>query len=256
MKETNKAAEDNKEVEENVENTETTETTEIAVKEETAIATRGGAYITKLLYKIKEEFVAINEGIELDFVYMGDRLKIDAKGNFVEADDETAKFGDNIDVVVGAGQKLFSLWGAKESPEEGKLIVAEDTMEKATEVLDAYLESNPEAADRYGADDIKLRFVTYFVPVEAIASGEEFPQIYLMTFPMTTTIGFGKYAMKLFKGKYKANGIPSNTAVNRVVTRLTTVEKKGSGNDSYIGIEFEGVGMFNPEEYGIKEDQA
>lgn len=235
------------------------ETTDVAVKQETGLVKAGGAYITELLYKIKEEFISVNEGIDLDFVYMGDRLVTDKKGNFVEADDDTVKYGDSIDVVIGAGEKLFSLWGKQDSPEDGTLIVAESTLEKAEEVFGAWIEENPEAADRYEASDIQLRFVVYFVPVASLAvEDDELPQIYLMTFPTTATIGFGKYSMKIFKGKYKANGIKTGTAVNRVVTRISTVDKKSKSNAaiSYIGLEYEAIGMFNPEEYGIKEDQA
>lgn len=229
--------------------------TAVAVKEENAIAKVQGAYITQLLHKIKTEFIEVNAGIDLDFVYMGDRLVTDKKGNFVEADDETVKFGDSIDVVVGAGEKLFSLWGAQDSPENGKLIVAEPTIEKAQEVFNAWIEENPEAADRYEIDDIDLRFVVYFVPVASLKEGE-FPQIYLMTFPKTATIAFGKYGMKLFSGKYKANGIPTGSAVNRVVTRITTKDQKSRSDASvsYIALEFEGIGMFDPKEYGLSEE--
>lgn len=232
---------------------EATPKNEVAVKQQNALVERQGAYITQLLYKIKEEFVEINAGIDLDFVYMGDRLKVDKKGNFVEADDDTVKLGDVIDVIIGAGEKLYSLWGQKDSPEDGKLIVAEASEEKAQEMLTAYVAENPEAGERYTFDDIKLRFITYFVPVSSIAS--DFPQIYLMTFPMTTTIQFGKYGMKIFKGKYATNGVPARTAMNQVITRFTTVEKQGQGNDSYIGIDFEAIGMFNPEEYELTNEE-
>lgn len=233
--------------------------TDVAVKGENAVAVAAEpkpAYITALLAKIKSEFVKVNAGIDLDYVYMGDRLVTDKKGNFVEADDDTVKYGDSIDVVVGAGQKLFSLWGKQDSPENGTLIVAEPTQEDAEAVFAEWVEANPEAADRYTIDDIQLRFVVYFIPVSTLAESEGLPTIYLMTFPKTATIAFGQYGMKVFKGKYKANGIPAYTGVNNVITRISTIDKKSKSDASisYIALEYEAVGPFVPADYGLSED--
>lgn len=226
----------------------------IVAQETKAVAVvGGGAYITGLLQSVKDDFVAANDGLDMDFVYMGTWLTIDKKGNFVEKDDETVKYGDNIDVVIGQGEKRWSLWGLEKSPEEGQLIVACKEKEDAQAQLEAWLDENPEARSRYSINDLQLRYMAYVVPVSTLGP-DDFPKIYLMSFAPTVTITWGKYAMKVYQGGYKAIGIPARTGINRIVTRLTTVEKEGKGNNSYLAIEFEAVGLFKPEEYGITEE--
>jgi len=213
----------------------------------------GGAYITGLLQSIKDDFIAANDGLDMDFVYMGSWLVINKKGNFIEKDDETVGYGDSIDVVIGQGEKRWSLWGLEKSPEEGQLIVACKEKEDAEEQLAAWLEENPEAQSRYSINDLQLRYMAYVVPVSTLGP-VDFPKIYLMSFAPTVTITWGKYAMNVYQGKYKNAGIPARTGVNKIVTRLTTVEKEGKGNNSYLAIEFEAVGLFNPADYGIVEE--
>ena len=211
----------------------------------------GTAYITQLLTAIKEDFVAANEGLDMDFVFMGTWLTIDKKGNFVEKDDETVQYGDTIDVVVGQGEKRWSAWGLKDSPEDGQLIVACKEKADADEQLTAWLEANPDAAVRYNLDSLGLRYMAFVVPVSTL-SAEDFPKVYLMSFSPTGTIDYGKYAMGVFQGKYKLQGIKARTGINKVVTRLVTIEKTSKKND-WIGIDFKAVGMFNPADYGLTE---
>lgn len=52
--------------------------------------------------------------------------------------------------------------------------------------------------------------------------------------------------MAIFKGKFKGIDIPARTGVAKIVTRLTTSEKQGAGSTSYIGIDFDAVGLLSP----------
>jgi hypothetical protein len=234
---------------------ETMEKQEVAVKQETGVAKQpaGSNYISAILEETKRSFVEMNQGLDLDFVRMGDWLTIDSKGNFVEKDDDTVKYGDSIDVVVGYGEQRYSLWGHEGSPEEGVLIVAEPKREDALAALGEYLANNPEAAERYSEDDVKLRYMAYVVPV-ATLTPDDFPKIYLMSFSQTDSFGWGRFAMNCFQGKYKAVGVPARTAANKVVTRLTTAERKQESR-KWIGIDFTAVGLFKPEDYGINPEQ-
>lgn len=232
-------------------------TTDVVASQNRAVAVKQPNYITAMLESMKEEFLAANDGLDLDFVYMGEWLVIDKKGNFVEkeAKDDPKKgtnYGDNIDVVIGYGEKRWSLWGLEKSPEDGLLIVAEREKEQAEAALTRWLEENPQAQERYSLDSLELRYMAYVVPVQTI-NPDDMPKIYLMSFAPTATIQFGKWAYSIYQGKYKNVGIPSKTGVNKIVTRLSTSEKTGRGNTSWIGIDFEAVGMFNPVDYGISD---
>jgi hypothetical protein len=197
-----------------------------------------------------------NEGLDLDFVYMGSWLVFDKKGNFYEKDHDDVKYGDKIDVVIGQGEKRWSLWGLEKSPEDGMLIVSCREREDAVASLEAWLEANPEAAARYSADDLELRYMAYVVPVSCLGDQEQLPKIYIMSFAPTTTISYGKYAQAVYSGSYsKTAQIPARTGINRVVTRLTTDEKKSTkGNNSWMAIDFEAIGLFNPADYGIQPE--
>lgn len=231
-------------------------TNEVAVKQESAVATTaaGSNYITAILEETKQGFVEANAGLDLDYVRMGDWLKLNKKGNYVEKDDEEVSYGDSIDVVVGYGEQRYMLWGKDGSAEKGQLIVAEPTEAEAKEVLGQWLVENPEAAERYNVEDISLRYLAYVVPVSTLG-GDDFPKIYLLSFAPGDTIGWGRFAMNVFKGKYKALGIPAKTGANKVVVRITSEERENSDKESYLGHKFEAVGLFNPADYGIKVDQ-
>jgi len=237
------------------ENQNVQEKNEVAETKTQAPATigTGSNYISMILEETKRGFVEANAGLDLDFVRMGDWLVIDSKGNFVEKDDDTIKYGDSLDVVVGFGEQRYSLWGHEGSPEEGELIVAKPKREDALADLGEWLAENPEAAERYDENDVKLRYMAYVVPV-ATLTPDDFPKIYLMSFSQTDSFGWGRYAMNCFQGKYKALGVPSRTAANKVVTRLTTAERKQE-NRKWIGIDFTPVGLFKPEDYGINPEE-
>lgn len=226
--------------------------TSIATTQTTAVQaakTGGAAYITEILNGVMTEFIAANDGLDMDFVYMGSWLVMDKKGNFVEKDDDTVKYGDHIDVVIGQGEKRWSLWGAQNSPEDGQLIVACKEREDAEAMLTAWLQENPEAASRYSINDLELRYMAFIVPVDSI-DPDGMPLIYLMSFSPTATIAFGKYAMKVFKGGYKTAGIKARTGVTSIVTRISTSEKKGKDPSiSWLGVGFEAMGIFKPEDY-------
>lgn len=210
------------------------------------------AYITQLLNDLMADFMMANEGLDLDFVYMGTWLIFNKKGVFHEKDNPDVAYGDHIDVVIGQGEKRWSLWGLQDSPEDGQLIVSCKEKVDAEAALAVWLEANPDAATRYSMDDLELRYMGYVVPVSSLGKGDEMPKIYIMSFAPTNTIAFGKYAQGLYMGNYKNMGVPQRTGANKVVTRITTVDKKGK-NTSWIGLEFQPVGMFNPADYGIQE---
>lgn len=222
-----------------------------------AVVQAGSNYITQILEETKNGFIEANGGLDLDFVRMGDWLTINKKGNFQEKDDETVSYGDSIDIVVGAGEQRWSLWGAEGSPEDGQLIVAEKTKEDAEAALSGWLNENPQAADRYAVDAISLRYMAYVVPVDSLVP-DDFPKIYLMSFSPSDTIAWGRFAFDVFKGKFKPLNIPGRTAVNKIVLRLVTEEKKSKTNasQSWIGLKFQPVGLFKPEDYGINQGQA
>ncbi|PNK37233.1 hypothetical protein CBR55_17760 [Bacillus thuringiensis] len=238
--------------------TQETNQNEVVVQNNAVTKTNTGSnYITTILEETKQGFVEANNGLDMDFVRMGDWLTINKKGNFVEKDDENVIFGESIDVVIGYGEQRWSVWGLEDSPEAGQLIVAERTKEEAEAVFNQWLAENPQAAERYELDDIKLRYMASIVPVSTL-SPDDFPNIYLMSFSPTDTLIFGKYAMNLYKGKYKALGITSKLGVNKVVTRLVTVDRKSRTNasQSWVGIDFQPVGVFKPEDYGINVEDT
>jgi hypothetical protein len=212
-------------------------------------------YITKMMDSIKEDFLAVNDGMDFDFVNIGTWLYIDKKGNFVEKDaNDTVieNYGDQLDIVVGYGEKRWTLWGDSESPEKGVLITAKRDRAEAEEELMAFLQEHPDAQTRYDVKSLDLRYIAYVVPVVTLVPND-FPKIYLLGMPKTTTIQWGKYAQGIYLGKGVKAMVPSRTGVNRVVTRMTTSEKS-SGNDSWIGVDFEAVGLFDPRDYGIQWD--
>lgn len=222
------------------------------VNQNSVAAVASTNYITAMLDSIKTDFLAVNEGMDFDFVNIGTWLNISKKGNFVEKDSNDTvieDYSDCIDVVVGYGEKRWTLWGKKESPEEGQLIVAKRDREEAEQDLQSFLEENPEAQTRYDLKSLELRYIAYIVPVVTLRP-EGFPKIYLMSFPTTTTIQWGKYAQGIYLGKGVKAMVPPRTGVNRVVTRMTTVEK-GEGDKSWVGVDFEAVGLFDPRDYGI-----
>lgn len=239
-----------------VEEEETTEEGNLKRIDRNEVAAPPQSYISAILEETKQGFLEANAGMDFDFVHMGEWLSRNSKGDFVEKEDETVNYGDTIDVVVGHGEQRWSLWGFDDTPEEGQLIVAEKDQQKGMEAFEAYLQVNPDAAERYSYDDVKLRYMAMVVPVASLGDGE-FPQIYNLSLSPSDTIVFGRWAMSVFQGKGLAKevGIPRGTGINRIVTRLKTVERTNRSNKSqkWIGVDFEPVGMFNPEDYGIKQ---
>jgi hypothetical protein len=217
----------------------------------------GAAYITELLTKLQEEFLLANAGMQLDFVNMGTWLHLNKKGNFEELDNPAVCFGDTLDVVIGYGEQRWSIWGEKDTEDDGRMIVARTTKEDAQRDLDAFLAEFPDKHGFYNHDSIKLRYISYVVTIQHIkeaAANGEFPKVYLLAFSPTDTFGFGKYARDIFNGNdsSKAVGIPQRIGVNRVITRLYTVTKKGRrSSEEFNSIECQPMGLFNPADFGI-----
>ena len=223
------------------------EGTEVAVKEVGALVEKKQSFVEKIFAEVKNEFLSVNAGMDLDFVYLGTWLVIDSKGRFVDADDETVVYGDEIEVVVAQGEQKFMVWGLDKTPESGKVLVGESTREKALEKLNEVLEASPDLTG-YSEENIQSKYLAYVIPVETLA--EEVPKIYLLSMPGTAKIKWGKYAFDgLFKGKYKAIGIPAKTAVNQVVTKIVTKEQINADKQKYTTMEFEAIKMFKIEDY-------
>jgi hypothetical protein len=230
-------------------------TNAIAKTQSTAVAPLNSSrYIAKMLEDLKQDFLAVNEGMDFDFVRLGTFLMISKLGKFVERDankEVVIDYSDSIDVVIAKGEKRWTVWGESESEEEGQLIVAEQDRAVAEEKLQEWLNEKPERQTRYNLESLELRYMAWIVPVSTITA-DGFPKIYTMSLPKTSTFGFGRYAEGLYFGKAANAGVPARTAVNCVVTRMTTSEKSDKVN-SWIGIDFSAVGLFNPADYGIGE---
>ena len=235
----------------NAEETKEVVATAAAGTSEVATTAPKGNYITLMLEGAKARFMEANAGLDLDFVRMGQFLKLNKKGNFVLHTDDTVSFGDSIDVVIASGEQRHTLWGAKDSPEENEIICMEKTYEEAVEKLEKFLEYTPGAAERYSTSDIKLRYLAYVVFTEDLG-GEDLPDVYLINLAQGDAFGFGNHAKAVFSGD-KAKGVPKGSGVATVVTRLTSEERKvKDSSDTYLGIKFETVGPFIPSEYTKK----
>lgn len=206
--------------------------------------------ITNLVKEIQEEFLKANEGQDLDFVRMGSWLTITSKGQFVEKDDETINFGDVLDVVIGMGEQRFMLWGAKNSPEDGQMLVSATNQVEAEQTLMEFLETHPDAVERYTMDMIQSRHLIFVIPVSEFnpENPVETP-IYLLALSPTAKIAYGHYTMAVFRGKFKANNVPARTGIKDVVTRISTVEKTNADKEKYLTFEYEALGLFNPNDF-------
>ncbi len=223
------------------------QTTDVAVANSTAVAKTGQAFITAMFEKMRDDFLKANDGLGLDFVHLTSWLSINAKGQFVDKDNADLNYGDCLDVVIASGEERYSLWGKDGTPEKGELIVSELTREKAYEVFDAWIESNPKAADTYSRDDIQSRYIAFVVPVASLAT--DAPKVYILGMAPTTKIAYGQWAYSIYCGKEAAAGIPKGTGVNRVITRLKTVDKQNKDKENYIAIEFKAVEMFDEKKH-------
>lgn len=221
-----------------------TESKEVAKVESNLPSTSNVPYAVQLLTKMKEEFIAANVGLGLDYVYIGQWLVINKKGQFVERDNVDVNYGDRIEVVIGMGEERFTLWGKQHSKEQGNLIIAEKTREDAEARFMEIVHSLDETAN-YAPEDIQSRYLASVIPVETIE--DEVPKIYLLSMPQTAKLAYGKWAFNLFNGKYAKEGLPRGTSVPSVVTAITTVEKD-AGDFSYITMEFDAVKKFKPKQ--------
>lgn len=208
-------------------------------------------YITAMLNSAKQRFMEVNAGLDLDFVRMGEFLKLSKKGNFVLRSDETVSFGDVLDVVIAAGEKRYMLWGRRDTPEQDELIAAGNTLEEAVAELNTYIALRPDASERYSNDDIQLRYLAYVVPTSTL-NGEDMPDVYLLSLAPGDTIAFAGYSKSVFRGD-KNKGIPKMSGLSSVVTRIETEERKNKNNESYLGVRFSVVGKFEPSDYNITE---
>jgi hypothetical protein len=206
---------------------------------------KASSYVPQLVLKLKQDFEKANEGMGLDFVRMSTWLTFNSKGQFVEKDNEDVNYGDNVDVVIAQGEERFSLWGKEGTEEGGEMIVSAKTREEAETLFNDWIDANPSKGDSYSVTDIQSRYIAYVVPV--ISLSEDTPKIYIMGFSPTTKIAYGTWAFNVFNGKFK--GIPKNTPINTVVTKITTVSKTNKDKKNYIVLDFKAVELFSPDKY-------
>jgi len=214
-------------------------------KQEVVAASR--AFVQNIIHETKAKFMEVNEGMDLDFVFLGEWLKKTKLGEFCLSADETQVFGKVLDVVICSGEKRYIMWGKDSSPEEGQLIIAANNELDAKREFSAFIEVVEGASERYSAEDLKLTYLAYVITTDQI--GDESPALYILPFPQTDTMEYAGYSKRLFTGSYKNIGIPKYTGVNQVITRISTVEKKSRNNKSYVGFEFEAVALFDPKEF-------
>lgn len=209
------------------------------------------SYITRVLFSLQQRFLEVNPGMDLDFVNLADVMRLTGLGQFVDKDDESINFGTFVDVVIGMGDTRFVLWGPQNTPYEGELIVAHKSRDEAVSLLRDWLEANPEAQEYVTEDLIKINHVAYMVPVEKLGPDVEIPPVYVQFFPQTDVYEYGRYAKNITFGKYKHLGIPAWTSVSSVITRISSTEKR-KNDKKWVGRKFEPVGLFKPEEFGLK----
>lgn len=213
----------------------------------------GANYAEVMVAQVMRDFLVINEGLDLDYVRFGDYIRIDKKGKFFDSADESNVFGDTMDVVIIQGEQRYTLWGHEKSDYKGQLIASDRDESAARAAVDMWLMNEGERAqEHHSADDVELRYLAWVVPTTTI-DPEAPPQVYLLSLPYTAAIGWGKYAMAVTAGKFKAIGVPPRSTVKHVVTRLSTesVNSKRDASISYLAVKFACIGKFDPTEFGI-----
>lgn len=229
----------------------TQEANAVATTQKNEVAKTNQAFITAMFEKMRNDFLEANEGLGLDFVHMTTWLTINAKGQFVDKDNPDLNYGDSLDVIIASGEERYSLWGKKGTKEEGALIVSELTRDKANEAFRDWCENNPQSADDYDEADIQSRYVAFVVPVASLLT--ETPKVYILGMAPTSKIAYGQWAFSVYSGKEAARGIPKGTGINRVITRLKTVDKTNKDKENYIAIEFNAIEMFDETKHMKKQ---
>lgn len=224
------------------------ETKREVAKPNESVPSKTEAFVATLVNSKRAGFLAANAGLDLDFVYFTKWLSINSKGQFVEKVGEGTGqvFGDEIDVIIAKGEQKFSLWGKEDSPEDGELIVAENTREEAERRLEMWLEENPNAAERYSLNDIQSRYIAYVCPIKTLT--KEDADLFTIGFSPTSKMAFGQWAFSIYNGNPAeiAKGIPAGTSVNRVVVRIKTEAKVNKQKQNYIVLAFESIELFDP----------
>ena len=222
---------------------------EVVVKEETQPEVTSKNYAVALFKELLDDFKTVNQEFDMDFVYLTKWLSIDGKGNLVEKsnDEVIHSYGDKIEVLIAKGEQKFSLWGEEDSPEDGELIVAENTREEAIEVFNSWIENNPHCAQRYNVDMIQSRYIAYVIPVESLK--DDMPKIYALGLAPTAKMAYGEWAVNLFSGAYKSKGMPKRTAISDVVVEISTISKTNKDKKSYVSLVFKPVEMFDVAKY-------
>lgn len=222
-------------------------TTAVAVaNKDNSVSTEGAMstmdYAKMVFANAKKEFVEANEGMDLDFVFLGDWLSINKKGQFYEKSNLEVNYGDSIEVLVASGEERFTVWGKKDSKNDGELIVSDKSQENAIKMLQDFVDANPSEAKFYSETDVQSRYLAFVIPTKSIKEGS--PKIYMLSLSATAKFAFGRYTRNLFQGYYAANGVLKGTGVSKVITKIVSVEKTRDANTSYVTMDFSAVGMF------------
>jgi hypothetical protein len=264
----------------------TTETAEIVPQEKQLITVQlpKRAYISVLVGQMQQAFNELSADLNLGFVRLGDWLSFDGVGNFVEhatkGTPQEINLGNSIDVVIAGGEARWSLWGAEGTALFGRQIIdvaygsSQEEMQMshgiAINEYRAWSEANEkdaaeQEAKENGEDAIRIRYRAVIIPVavgckenrdqRVILGGDELPRIYLMSFsPSTSAVDFGPWTKRLMMRGDPALGIKPFTRPNDVVVRMTSKSCQ-DGSRKWIGINFQTVGKFNPEEFGLPKDE-
>lgn len=224
------------------------ENSALAPRGETAVAPKADNILTRL----QNAFVQANPEFEgLDFVNFGEWITLNKLGQFMYFDDESLVNPDKpgeIAVVIAGGKRVYQLWaklgsGSDKGDTERKgLLVFGDTREAAERAFFERAATDPGFGEMYDVDDIKLRFMVIMVPED---SDPDFPTILLQNYPETGALGFGKYASRIFTGRFlQKYGIRKGSKIAEVLTRIWTTSEKSrkDAGITYAALNFEPLG--------------
>lgn len=219
--------------------------------QETALVDQGETKPVKqadnALTRLQNAFIAANPEFEgLDFVNFGEWVTLNKLGQFIYFDDEQLVNPDKpgeVVVIIAGGKRVYQLWADIQNDKERKgLLVFGDTREVAERMFYEHAATDPGFGDTYDVDDIKLRFMVIMVPED---SDPEFPTILLQNYPQTGALAFGKYASRIFTGRFKGKyGINKGAKIAEVLSRVyvTSEKNKRDASITYAALNFEPLG--------------
>lgn len=173
------------------------------------------------LGKKVEEFSVKNkqfEGLEVD---LGTYLKTTKTGKFQSKENEKVIF-DQLNCVILGGRPQYNLWGKDGSPQEDTLLISVESHEEAINEFERLSAEDSVFGQLYSVKDIQERYIITLV--------NEDGNMYAINMSRGGKLDFGAYAKFLFN--------THNCGANKVITKITTIEKT-SGKNSWLGLKFE-----------------